>query len=1031
MNKICVIRLVITLLLVFVATGCDSGAIPVMTNTEDVIDVTPDTAISDVDDVGPDKAEVLVELPLEEVFSDVGTDDVANVPLDTSITSHPGSVTNHTEASFEFECNEPACTFKCRLGEGQLENCTSPKTYTELSSGIYTFYVKAIDAEGNEDKTPAAYSWTIDLTKPETTIILVPPSHTNVTQATFMFECTETGCTFECNLDSAGFSPCSFIKTYVGLSVESHTLEVRATDVVGNTDDSPASYTWIVDTTAPDTTITDKPANMTSNITASFEFSCTGEVSCAYQCRLDTGDYEPCTSPKEYTDLADGNHTFFVKAIDAAGNADPSPAGHAWGVDSNTPDTLIISKPANLTNSIEASFEFSCSEANCIFTCKLDDGAYQACTSPQDYATLGAGGHTFHVKAVDVAGNEDTTPASYSWTIDVTKPQTTITQKPQSYTNALQATFMFECSETVCSFECNLDSAGFAPCSFIKTYTGLQVGSHTLEARATDASGNTDDSPASYTWTIDLTLPIVIISTKPPVRTNSITAEFAFGCGETCTIECRLDSDDYENCPTGTATYADLFAGLHKFYVKAIDQAGNVSAVVSYQWTIDLTPPDTTITSRPLRLSSSQDAEFTFSCTEPPCTFMCEFDSGDEEPCVSPKQVSELSSGKHILSVKAIDQAGNPDPSPATYEWWIVLNPNKVDAGSGHTCAIEADGSLWCWGSNWSGQLGIGSQDNKNTPTQVGTDVDWFTVSASAGSYYVCAIKTDGTLWCWGDNMQGQLGLGDTTPRTMPTKVGSDVYWLSVSAGNHTCAVKTNNTLWCWGSNDSGELGIGSLGDNQNTPVQVDSGIDWLSVSAGIQHTCAVKASGTLWCWGVGFLGSGYLGTRNTPIQVGSDIDWLSVSAGYYHTCAVKTGGTLWCWGDNSMGQLGLGYVSSWGDSITNPAMVTSDMNYWFSVSADGQDTCGIKTDGTLWCWGTNNYGQLGLGNTNSPVSAPTQVETDIDWISVSVGAGGGHTCAVKTDGILWCWGNNGDGQLGLGDTIQRTTPTEVGFDTN
>ncbi|MFZ8804314.1 MAG: MopE-related protein, partial [Candidatus Calescibacterium sp.] len=342
----------------------------------------------------------------------------------------------------------------------------------------------------------------------------------------------------------------------------------------------------------------------------------------------------------------------------------------------------------------------------------------------------------------------------------------------------------------------------------------------------------------------------------------------------------------------------------------------------------------------------------------------------------------------------------------------------KVSAGSYHTCAIDTNGSLWCWGDNWYGQLGDGTNVGKDVPVQV-SGTNW--ASVSAGWYHTCGIKTDEILWCWGDNWYGQLGDGTNVGKNVPVQV-SGTNWVSVSAGkDHTCGVKTDGTLWCWGRNNYGQLGDGT-NVGKNVPVQV-SGTNWVSVSAGWYHTCGIKTDGTLWCWGYneyGQLGDGTNVGKNAPVQV-SGTNWFSVSAGGYHTCGVKTDGTLWCWGDNWYGQLGIG---TWLDKKT-PTRVGTGTN-WVTVSAGWAHTCGIKTDGTLWCWGYNEYGQLGDG-TNVSKNAPVQV-SGTNWVSVS--AGRYHTCGVKTDGTIWCWGRNNYGQLGDGSLLflDRNVPTLVCF---
>jgi uncharacterized repeat protein (TIGR01451 family) len=313
----------------------------------------------------------------------------------------------------------------------------------------------------------------------------------------------------------------------------------------------------------------------------------------------------------------------------------------------------------------------------------------------------------------------------------------------------------------------------------------------------------------------------------------------------------------------------------------------------------------------------------------------------------------------------------------------------SVSVGDLHTVAIKSDGTLWAWGGNVDGQLGDGTTTRRESPIQIGSDTDW--LSVSAGHRQNLAIKSDGTLWAWGRNNTGQLGDGTSSnQRTSPIQVGTDTDWLSVSAGDfHTAAIKSDGTLWAWGWNNNGQLGDGTT--NQRTsPIQVGTDTDWLSVSAGGDHVIAVKSDGTLWAWGWnirGQLGDGTTNQRTSPIQVGTDTDWLSVSASQNHSSAIKSDGTLWAWGWNVYGELGDGTTTQ----RTSPIQVGTDTD-WLSVSASGYHTSAIQSDGTLWTWGWNIRGQLGDGTT-------TQRESPWQVSSFSIDGGGGVDESVVWSG--------------------------------
>jgi hypothetical protein len=523
-----------------------------------------------------------MDVELEPVVEDT-------TPPDTTITSGPagGSTTNSSSASFEFTSSESPSTFECKLDTGEWESCTTPRNLTGLSDGSHTFMVRATDAVGNTDQSPASRTWTVDTTAPNTTITAGPAggSTTNSSSASFEFTSTEGGSTFECKLDTGEWESCTTPRNLTGLIDGSHTFMVRATDAAGNTDQTPASRTWTVDTTAPNTTITSGPADgsTTNSSSASFEFT-SSETPSTFECKLDSGDWEPCTSPKDLTGLTDGSHTFMVRATNGVGNTDSSPASRIWTVDTTAPNTTITSGPAagSSTNSTTTTFGFTSSETGSTFECKLDTGDWESCTSPKDLTGLTDGSHTFMVRATDGAGNTDQTPASRTWTVDTSAPETTITSGPAdgSLISETSAAFGFTSSETGSTFECKLDAGDWSICPTPKNYSGLSEGSHTFSARATDVAGNTDQSPASRSFTVeeqgDEDPPNTEITKKPRGRVKSRTARFVFESSEpNSTFECKLDGGNWRNC-SSPKVYERLSKGEHTFKVRAIDADGNV-----------------------------------------------------------------------------------------------------------------------------------------------------------------------------------------------------------------------------------------------------------------------------------------------------------------------------------------------------------------------------------------------------------------------------------------------------------------------
>ena len=342
----------------------------------------------------------------------------------------------------------------------------------------------------------------------------------------------------------------------------------------------------------------------------------------------------------------------------------------------------------------------------------------------------------------------------------------------------------------------------------------------------------------------------------------------------------------------------------------------------------------------------------------------------------------------------------------------------------GLTVTVTPQTRLYTWGRNNNGQLGENDRVTQQSPIQIGSGTTWNLISIGS-NYSSIATKNDGTLWLWGYNNYGQLGTNDQSPRSSPVQIGSDTTWSKVSMGSiHAAAIKTDGTLWTWGRNQAGQLGFNNR-TNVSSPTQMGSDTTWSLVSAGLYVTASIKTDGTLWLWGYndyGQLGTGDRVYKSSPTQIGSGTTWSQVSISSSRSAiATKTDGTLWAWGYNTNGQLGLNNTTNY----SSPHQVGSLTN-WSQVSAGYKLMIATKTDGTLWTWGLNNYGQLGLGNNTVYKSSPTQVGVLTTWSLVC----GGYNAAgaIRTDNTLWLWGYNDYGQLGqYGDTARRSSPIQVG----
>jgi alpha-tubulin suppressor-like RCC1 family protein len=410
----------------------------------------------------------------------------------------------------------------------------------------------------------------------------------------------------------------------------------------------------------------------------------------------------------------------------------------------------------------------------------------------------------------------------------------------------------------------------------------------------------------------------------------------------------------------------------------------------------------------------------------------------------------------------------------------------KVAAGQAHACGLRSDGSLWCWGSYGGGQLGDGRVSDGSaaaypqpTPIRVlaaeGDEAehwrDW--VDVTAGQFHTCGRRDDGSLWCWGSNVYGQLGNGDPgLISTQPVRVVADEDgdddpwsdWVEVTAGGRqTCGRRDNGTLWCWGWREHGALGDGlDEQERRDTPSLVlgagqlpghPGWDDWAGVSSGDSHSCGRLLDGTLWCWGrgnFGQLGDGSDGQdhhRTTPRQVlraeeegvGGWDDWVTVAAADSHTCGRRADRTLWCWGSREDGKLGDGLGEAAGRRTTPTQVLGSDgegWDEWDGVALGMSHTCGTLVDRSLWCWGSGTDGNLGDGFTADRLAPVRVVQADEepggawwdDWVQVT--AGRGFTCGLREDGTLWCWGKGEQGQrgdgIGDGTASVRETPVQV-----
>ena len=721
----------------------------------------------------------------------------------TTIDVAPSDPSSDASPSFEFSSSEGGSTFECRLDGGAWAVCTSPRSYASLADGSHTFQVRATDAAGQTDGTPASHTWTVDTAAPNTSLDTVPPDPSNDDSPSFGFSANEPGSSFQCRLDGGAWAACASPETVGLLADGSHTFQVRATDAAGNVDGSPTSHTWTVDTVAPESSFAVVPADPTNDTTPTFEFSAS-EGGSTFQCRLGGGAWSGCSSPVTVGPLADDSHTFEARATDAAGNQEGTPESYTWVVDagapsvsitqpsgfvnasdadpytvratspdgdvagveffrcsdassictdgswvslgtdatvpfeaswpvdadgnralravatdiaSNTgadavnvtidrtvPATTIDSAPSDPSAGASASFSFNSSEAGATFQCRLGGGAWGACSSPESYSALSEGNHTFHVRATDAAGNVDPAPAAHSWTIDTVAPDTTVDAAPSDPSASSAPGFDFSASEGGSTFECRLDGDAWGACSSPHAYSGLADGSHTFRVRATDAAGNVDPTPAAYTWTIDATAPGGGLADPGQLLRGSVSLSASpsdTGAG--------VQSVDFQSSPADAGSWTSLGVdttdpygvgwdttlladGLYDLRIVVTDNAGNSSpSAVIEDRVVDNTAPGATLNDPGAYLratvSLTADATDAGSGVASVAFERSPAGAGSWTPVAASWNTTGVADGLYDLRTQVTDNAGNTTVSTA------VTNRRVDNTKPSLTSSVPSDGS--------------------------------------------------------------------------------------------------------------------------------------------------------------------------------------------------------------------------------------------------------------------------------------------------------------------------------------------------
>ncbi len=533
------------------------------------------------------------------------------------------------------------------------------------------------------------------------------------------------------------------------------------------------------------------------------------------------------------------------------------------------------------------------------------------------------------------------------------------TVRPALVSNSTTAAFKFSCTAGKCAYKCRLDANPWQKCKSAKTYFGLAPGAHTFKVKATNSAGQTDRTPAQYTWHITYLM--------SPVSAGGNHTCAMTGSGG---IECWGYN---ANGQVGDGTTADKKA--------PVDVSGLASGMAA--------------------VSAGGNHS-------------CGLNNSGGAKCWGRNNYGQLGNGlKSDTNKNPVDVTG------------LASGVSAISAGSSHTCALTSLAGVKCWGYNSSGQLGTGNTADSLVPVDV-SGLTSGVSDVSAYGFQTCVLTTGGGVKCWGWNLYGQLGTGNTVDSLVPVDVSGLSSGVSALAttGYYACALTSLGGVKCWGYNRYGQLGNGNTADSK-VPVEVSglaSGV--IAIAAKGSNTCALTSTGAVKCWGYnanGQLGNGTRVDSKVPVDVsGLTSNVAAVSAGEGHSCALMNSGAIKCWGKNSYGELG----NNVSQNFYVPGVVSGLTAGMAGISAGDYHTCALTSSGAVKCWGYNYLGILGNGTT-----ADTNVPADVSGLSsgvVAISTTSEHACALNSSKGITCWGNGSNGRLGTGDTANRYVPVAV-----
>jgi hypothetical protein len=898
-------------------------------------------------------------------------------------------------------------SIKCQLDNGTQQICSNQSFTADVATdGDHQIKIFVVTRAGISSEVTKLFRK--DTTGPTIQLVNVPKPMSNETSALITFIATDSLVgvdRVECSLNAADFKTCTSPLTLVDLKNGDHGLRLIAYDKLGNKSDI-SSIDWTVDLIAPTLSLNQTPANPTNSPAATFDFSGGGVTK--YECQLDNLAYSICTAPKTYSGLASGTHTFKVRGTSGTGNVS-QPVTYTWSIDLSTPTIMFGQVPTNPTNSTSASFTFS-GAGVVAYECKFDNGSYQACTSPKNYSGLASGNHTFTVRGKNNVGTYSN-PVVHSWVIDTAPVFISISQTPAALTNSTSAVFSFT-SATAIRYECSLNGSAYITCPTPYTLSNLPERTHTLNVRGFNNVG-TASSVSSFNWIIDITKPTTPLPTLNITSpTNQKSIQITFSSSDTNGIssyQCYIEGESTEAPCTSPFSFTTVDDGNHRFHVKSIDGAGNVSVSSSISWSVDITPPEIPFVNSDLSSepSRSKSVNFNFSATDSQSGishYICVLDAsiGNSlgwNPCSSPKLIENLANGQHTFDVLAVDKAGNTSEAKRI-SFSVQINIfTAIASGGHHACGITSNKTVRCSGWNGYGQLGNATTDDYVSGGTKTVDVQNLTnvTAISSGGYHSCVLADSGKVKCWGLNSSGNLGVGTNVNSSVPVDVPGISNAKAVSAGgNHTCIITSGSKVKCWGENAYGELGNGTL-DASSSPVDVQGLTNVTSIYTSLWYSCAITG-GALKCWGN--LKGHLSGSDNStvPADATALTGLKSACLGTGHTCVIGSDDKAKCWGNNSKGQLGNNSLVA-----SSSAVDVSGLEKVKSISCYSDHTCAVTMAGVTKCWGDNSSYQLGDG---TKINSPIPVEFKPTPLAIQASAGQTFSCALNPEGHVSCFGN-------------------------